>query len=117
MNMVVKEFIIPVGEENYTFRLDFNALRKFENQYGVEGISLFNDFLKGKNTYDCALKILCCACVEKNWEEQELSSALPFNFKVMRLIDDVTFALVDGLFSESESRETKNDKASQNPNT
>lgn len=107
MNIEVKEFKIKISKIEYTFRLDFEALRKFENKYGADGIKIFNEFLTGKNVYDCIVKILSCSCIEKEWEEKELSKAIPFNFKVMKLFDEVTFALAEGIIADANEEENE----------
>lgn len=110
INTEVKEFKIKINKIEYTFRLDFEALRKFDKKYGLEGMNIFNKFLSGQDTYDCIVKILSCSCIEKEWEEQELAKSIPFNFRNMKLFDEVTFALVEGLLieKEEESEEEKN---------
>jgi len=112
VNIEVKEFKIKINKEKYTFRLDFRALFKFTNRY-ENGMELFNEFLQGKNVYECIIKILSCACVEKEWEEIELTNAIPFNFKIMKLMDEITFTLIEGMLQEKEGGEGKNEEASQ----
>lgn len=101
-NIDVKEFKLKLQGKDYKFRLDFKALLKFNNKY-ENAIDLFNEFLSGKNVYDTVIKILSCACVNKEISEEELASKLAFNFECMKLIDEVTFALVQGVLSESET--------------
>lgn len=109
VNIEVKEFKIKINGEECTFRLDFKALIKFDNKYGIEGMKIFNNFLSGKNTYECIIKILSCSCVEIDFSEEELARNLSFNFNTMRLFDNITFALAEGLLSESKgSNEEKN---------
>lgn len=109
VNVEVREFKIKISNKEYTFRLDFKALIKFDKKYGIDGMQLFNKFLQGTDTYECIIKILSCACIEKEFTEEELGKALSFNFNTMRLFDDITFALAEGLLSESKgSNEGKN---------
>lgn len=112
VNVEVKEFKIKLDKKIYTFRLDFNALLKFNNKY-EDGMEIFNEFLQGTNVYEAIVKILSCACVEKEWPEEELTKSLSFDFQTMRLMDEITFALVEGVFSEGESKEGKNSQTSQ----
>lgn len=112
-NIQVKEFKIKLNGTEYTFRLDFKALMKFENRYGTQGMVLFNNFLQGKETYASITKILSCACVEKEFTEEELATLLSFNFKTMKLMDEITLALVEGLIEKTEGAERKNGETSQ----
>ncbi|WIV10544.1 hypothetical protein [Proteiniborus sp. MB09-C3] len=103
VNIEVKEFKIKISKKVYTFRLDFRALLKFNNKY-ENGMEIFNLFLQGKNSYDCVVKILSCACIEKEWTEEELASKLSFDFETMRLIDDIMFTLAEGLLVKNEDK-------------
>lgn len=100
INVDVKEFKIKMGKKVYTFRLDFKALLKFHNKYD-NGVEIFNEFLQGKNFYEAMVKILSCACVEKDWKEEELAKELPFNFETMTLMDKIMFTLVEGALDDS----------------
>ncbi|MSS43166.1 hypothetical protein FYJ27_05395 [Anaerosalibacter bizertensis] len=107
VNVEVREFKFKIGKKEYTFRLDFNALIKLENKY-EDGILLFNNFLQGKNVYDCIVKILSCACVERDLDEEYIKKNLPFNFNTMKDLDKITFALAEGLINESDGGNEKN---------
>lgn len=110
VNVEVKEFKITINKIEYTFRLDFSALLKFTNRY-ENAMMLFNEFLAGKNVYDCIVKILSCSCAEKDFTETELNSYLSFDFKTMKLMDEITFALIEGLMAdEKEAKGTKKAK-------
>ncbi|WP_097025423.1 hypothetical protein [Clostridium peptidivorans] len=100
INIEVREFKIKIDNKEYTFRLDFEALIKFDKKYGLEGMELFNKFLSGNDTYECIIKILSCSCIEKEWEEEELKKGLSFNFNTMRLFDEITFTLAEGLIND-----------------
>lgn len=113
VNVEVKEFKIKISKKEYTFRLDFKALLKFTNRY-KNAMEIFNQFLQGSNVYDCIIKILSCACTEKEWEESELAKVIPFDFKTMRLMDEITFALIEGIMQDKEADEEKNEITSQN---
>ena len=117
MNVEVREFKIIIKNTSYTFRLDFEALKKFDKRFGLEGIEVFNKFLSGVDTYDCIVKILSCSCVEKDWTEVELSKSIPFNFKVMKLFDEITFALAEGLLPDPQEEEPKNEETSHSQDT
>ena len=110
----VKEFKIKIGKKNYTFRLDFKALIKYNNRF-ENGIEIFNDFLMNKDLYGCAVKIMSCACVERDFTEDELATELPFNLKTMQLMDQVTLALVEGIMGEK-STESTSEVAEQGKN-
>jgi len=105
-NIEVKEFKIKINDKEYTFRLDFRALIKFNNKF-ENGIEIFNNFLMNKDIYGCAIKILSCACIERDFTEDELAKELPFNFKIMKQIDEVAGALIEGIMGEKESSGTE----------
>jgi hypothetical protein len=108
VNVDVKEFKIKINCIEYTFRLDFRALLKFNNKY-ENGMSIFNEFLSGKNIYDCIIKILSCSCIEKDFTEKELLESVGFNFRTMKLFDEITFALVEGIVNDEKgSNKEKN---------
>lgn len=130
-NIEVKEFKIKIGEKEYTFRLDFRALIKFNNVFKDEeetfinkdgkeekrvigAIGIFNKFLQNTDIYGCIVKILSCACIEKDFTEEELALALPFDFKTMAMVDQVTTALIDGVMGEKEKAETPKGKQGKN---
>jgi len=119
-NIEVKEFKIKIGGKEYTFRLDFAALIKFNNKFKdykeitvnndgeeesktVGAMGIFNDFLQNKDIYGAIVKILSCSCPEKDFTEGDLKLALPFNFKTMTVMDEITMALIDGVMGEKES--------------
>ena len=117
-NIKVNEFKIKIGGEEYTFRLDFSALIKFEDKFGTDGMVYFNELKKKKNVYKNIIKILTCSCVEKDFTEEELTKNLSFDFKTMRLMDQITFALIEGVFVENDdaekgSNEEKNEITNQ----
>ncbi len=104
-NVEVKEFKIEIGKKEYTFRLDFKALIKYSNRY-ENGIEIFNNFLQNKDIYGCVVKILSCACAKKDFTENELETALPFNLKTMKIVDEVTMALIEGIMGEKSTEST-----------
>lgn len=91
----VQEYKIHIGEEKYTFRLDFKALIKFNNRY-ENALEIFNNFLMEKNEHECIIKILSCACVEKDFTEEELVSILSFDFPTMKLLDLIGLNIIKG---------------------
>lgn len=108
VNVDVKEFKIKINGTEYTFRLDFKALLKFNNKH-ENGMLIFNEFLQGKNIYDCIIKILSCSCIEKEFTEEELLESVGFNFKTMKLFDEITFALIEGIVNDEKgSKKEKN---------
>ena len=123
-NIEVKEFKIQIGEKKYTFRLDFRALIKFNNEFKDEqetfinndgkeekrvigAMGVFNNFLQNKDIYSCIVKILSCACIEKDFTEDELARELSFDFKTMNLMDQITTFLIDGVMGEKETGTAK----------
>lgn len=99
INIVVNEFKIGIEGKEYTFRLDFKALKKFNDRY-KNAMVIFNDFLAGQNIYDCIVKILACACVEKEFTEEDIETKLSFDFKTVKLMDEITYALIEGIMSD-----------------
>lgn len=114
INVKVKEFKIKLNDKEYTFRLDFNALMKFEERYKENAINIFNSYLRGEETYSNIIKILSCCCVEKNLEEKELAGLLPFNFKTMKMMDEIAIELASGLINDNKGDSQKNEQTSQN---
>lgn len=104
INTRVAERKLTINDKEYTFRLDFEALIKFEKKY-ENAIEIFNEFLKEKSIYGTAIKILSCSCVEKDFTEEELAKSLGFNLPTMNLIDDITFYLVLGSVQEGTDTE------------
>lgn len=101
-NVEVKEFKIQIGEKEYTFRLDFKALIKYSNRY-ENGIEIFNKFLQNQDIYECMVKVLSCACAEKEFSEDELAECLPFNLRTMKQMDEITTALIEGIMAPKEA--------------
>lgn len=113
INIKVREFKVKLDGKEHTFRLDFRALMRFEERFGVEGLVLFNEFLQGKNVYGNITKILSCACVERDLTEKELAGSLSFDFQTMKLMDEITFALIEGIVEKPGGGKGKNVEASQ----
>lgn len=111
INIEVNEYKIGIEGIEYTFRLDFRALKKFTKKY-ENAMIIFNEFLAGKDIYDCIVKILSCACVEKEFTQEELETKLSFDFKTMKLMDEITFALVEGILSDK--KDNKGNKKAKN---
>lgn len=99
INIKVVEEKIKIDDKEYTFRLDFKALIKFEERY-ENAIELFNSFLQGKKIYNCIVKILSCSCVEKDFTEEELTKKLGFSLPVMKIVDEMTIHLINGVIQE-----------------
>jgi len=106
VNVEVKEFKIGLNGEEYTFRLDFKALLKFNSKY-KNSIDIFNEFLQGGNRFGCVVKILTCCCVERDFTEEELMESLGFSFKVMKLIEEIGFSLMEGILSDEKGDKNK----------
>lgn len=109
VNIEVREFKIKINGVEYTFRLDFKALLKFNNRH-ENAMIIFNSFLQGKNVYDCIVKILACSCVEKEFTEEELQNSLSFDFNTIKLMDEITFALVEGMIDKEGNKGSKKEK-------
>lgn len=103
-NVEVKEFKIKIGEKEYTFRLDFVALLKYSNRH-EDALEIFNNFLRNIDPYGCAIKVMSCACVERDFTESELAEVLPFNLRTMKAVDEIATALIEGVLDYKESSE------------
>lgn len=103
----IKEFKIKVNGKEYGFRLDFLALMKFEDKYGVEGMVYFNEFLQGQNVYKNIVRILSCSCYEKDFTDEELAKGLSFDLATMQLVDEITLSLVEGVIGEADKPSQK----------
>ena len=113
INVAVNEFKIVLGGVEYTFRLDFRALLKFTKRYD-DALVIFNEFLAGKDIYNCIIKILSCACPEKEFTEDELAEQLSFDYNTMKLMDQITFALIEGVLSDQNDKNEKGNKTPKN---
>lgn len=121
-----------------TFRLDFDALIKFNERYkdyktvteiGEDGkpvfdadgnpvtrklgaLDIFNDYLQGKNQYDCEIKILSCACVERELTEAELRRNISWNLPAMKVFDSISNEMIIGSLEFGKKEENDNSKNS-----
>lgn len=103
-NVKVREHKFEIDGVEYTFRLDFRALDKFDERYD-NAMDIFNKFLNGKRYYNCIVKILSCACVERDFTEDELSKLLSFDFPTMKKLDEIALSLMQGIVSGKEGNE------------
>lgn len=83
---VVQDYKLQIGEEEYTFRLNFKALMKFEDKY-EDSMKIYNDFLAGKKQYANEIKMLSCACTERDFTEDELAEKISWDFPTMKVLD------------------------------
>lgn len=103
----VQEYKLEIGKKTYTFRLDFEALCKLEDKYD-NSLQIINDYLSQKKQFSNLTKILSCACVEKDWKEEELRKSLSFNFPAIKIIDMIGIDLIKGSLV-LDKKEEKND--------
>lgn len=110
----VEEYKVEIGEKVYIFRLDFKALCKFEDKY-ENSLEIVNDYLNGKKQYSNLIKILSCACVEKDWTEEELKKSLSFNIPTMKILDGIGYSMIIGsLILDKKDENKKIDKNRKN---
>ncbi|UZW13193.1 hypothetical protein OSC52_15250 [Clostridium pasteurianum] len=136
----IQEYKIEIGEKEYTFRLDFKALIKFNERYKnykkvplldankkpvldkntgevlsieVGAIDIFNNCINGINQYDGIIKILSCSCIEKDFTEDELLESLSFDLPTMKLLDLIVDSMIQGSIKLEKSTE-KNEGAEKN---
>lgn len=113
----VKEYKIEIGNKEYTFKMNFKALAKFQERY-ENSIQIFNDCISEKNQYVNEIKLLACCCVERDWEEEELAEALSFDFPTLKVLDGIIYNMIVGSMvikgdKENKKGKVKNEKASQ----
>lgn len=117
----VQEYKLQIGKEEYTFRLDFKALMKFNERYKgykivpvledgkpkldkdnkpvmreLGAIDIFNKFINTPADYENLVKILSCACIEKNFTEEEMLKSLSFDFPTLMALDGITNRMIQG---------------------
>lgn len=91
----VQEYKLEIGKKKYTFRFDMNCVLKLEERYD-NSTQIINDFMQFKKEYTNAIKILSCACVEKDWTEKELKKSLSMDFPTMKVIDNICYIMIQG---------------------
>jgi hypothetical protein len=131
----VKEYNLKIGEKEYTFRLDFKALIKFNERYKgykivpvlkdgkpkldqtgkpvtleLGAMDIFNDFINGKDQYGGLVKILSCACIDKDLTEEELLNKLSFDFPTMKVLDAITMHMIQGSLALDKKKEESTEK-------
>lgn len=134
----VQEYKLEIGDREYTFRLDFKALIKFNERYKaykiipvlnennevvvdektgkpknivLNAIDIFNDCITGRDQYGSLVKILSCCCVEKDFTEDELLESLSLDFPTMKILDLITNTMIQGSVTlTKENKGKSNDK-------
>ena len=133
----VQEYKLEIGENKLTFRMDFKALMKFSRRYEgysepvvvngvpqtdeneqpimneINAIGIFNRFINTTGDYDGLVKILSCACVEKDLTEEELHKGLSFDFPTMLILDQIANNMIRGSIKIDASTSSEN-KAAKN---
>jgi|GEM_PF-2700035 hypothetical protein len=117
----VQEYKLKIGENEYTFRLDFKALMKFNLKYkdykvvpvleagkikldkdnnpimkSLGALDIFNKFINTPGDYEDLVKILSCACVDKEFTEEEILESLSFDFPTLVILDGITNRMIQG---------------------
>lgn len=102
----VQDYRLQIGEKEYTFRLNFKALMKFQNRY-EDSVKIYNDFLAGKKQYVNEVKILSCACVEKDFTEDELAEQISWDFPTIKVLDAMALQMMNGSLVVKDNEEKK----------
>ncbi|MCR3758152.1 hypothetical protein KYB31_03960 [Clostridium felsineum] len=106
----VQDYKLQIGEKEYTFRLNFKSLMKFQDKY-KNSMKIFNDFLKSEKQYINEIKILSCCCIEKEWTEEELAEKISWDFPTMKVLDAIAIQMIQGsLIVDDEGKENNNEK-------
>lgn len=117
----VQEYKLQIGKKEYTFRLDFKALMKFNERYKgyktiaevedgkykldsnnnpiikeLNAIDIFNKFINTPGDYEDLVKILSCACIDKEFTEEEMLESLSFDFPTMLILDGIANRMIQG---------------------
>lgn len=137
----VQEYKLKIGDKEYTFRLDFKALIKFNERYKgyktiplldkdkkpvidnktgeakiieLGALDIFNNFINGEDQYGGIVKILSCACKEKDFTEDELLELLSFDFPTMKILDLITNSMIEGSLTLSRGNNDKENSKEKN---
>ena len=102
----VQEYKLEIGNEKYTFRFDMNCVLKLEERYD-NSTQIINDFIQFKQEYTNAIKILSCACVEKDLTEEELKRSLSMDFPTMKVIDNICYIMIQGSLALDKPKDKK----------
>ncbi|URZ15334.1 hypothetical protein [Clostridium felsineum] len=105
----VEEYKLEIGKKEYTFRLDMSCILKLEKKY-ENSTEIINQFLSFKKEFTNAIKILSCACVEKEWTEEEFANSLSADFPTMKVIDGICYSMIQGAITLDKSEDEKKDK-------
>lgn len=117
----VQEYKLQIGEKEYIFRLDFKALMKFNEKYKgyktipilengkpkldrnnkpimkeLGALDIFNKFINTPGDYEDLVKILSCACVDKEFTEEEILESLSFDFPTIVILDGIANRMIQG---------------------
>lgn len=105
----VQEYKLEIDKEEFTFRLDFDALIKFNERY-ENSMEVFNNFLQGKKEYDCIIKILSCSCKNEKVTEEFLKHNISFDFPTMKILDLISRDMIQGslILDKKENKEETN---------
>jgi hypothetical protein len=112
----VKIHYLNIGREKYSFILNMLAAIKCEEKYG-NFAEIFNGLLTGDKFYKNAFKMLSCACVEKEWDYEELAKEFSINFPQLKRLDEIVNDMYTDFEAFKAPEETKgnekNEMASQ----
>ncbi|MBS4539826.1 RNA polymerase subunit sigma [Clostridium sp. D2Q-11] len=62
---------MKIGEKEYSFKMTNKTIFKVDEKYGNYG-SVIYGLMQGVQYYTNAVKLISCACIEKEWNIEEL---------------------------------------------
>lgn len=105
-SMKVQEFKWNIDDEDYTFRLDFNALDKYYSRFKENSMRNLESIMKGEGFYyKHIVNLLECSCKEREFEQDELRNKIGMDFATLQELDMVGVLLLGELFSTKENKE------------
>ena len=108
-SMKVQEFKWNIGDKDYTFRLDFNALDKYYSRFEKDSMRNLESIMKGEGFYyKHIVNLLECSCIEKDFKENELFNCISLDLATLQELDAVGVLLLGELFTVKEGNEEKN---------
>lgn len=112
----VQEYKLNIDNKEYTFRMDFQCICKFEDKYN-NSLEIVNNYLQGNKQYSNLIKILSCSCVEKDLEEEELKKEISFDLPTLKVLDSIGYAMLVGSLKLDKKDNKKESKAKKNQRT
>lgn len=64
-----------IGDKEYSFKMVNKTIRKIDDKYGNYG-SVIYGIMEGQQYYTNCLKLISMACIEKEWDIEELEDTM-----------------------------------------